>query len=127
MTTSASFTASAADGAAAQPPSTACWTASGIRSKARTSCPALARFGAIPPPIWPSPMNAILAITTPCSPKAGVQSETKETARSAAWAPAYAGERSFALPLARPLVDERGHAFFLVLGPEQAVEQPALE
>src|SRR6476661_4030657 len=31
------------------------------------------------------------------------------------------------LPIARPLLDEGGHAFLLVLGPEQAVEQPALE
>ena len=28
---------------------------------------------------------------------------------------------------ARPLLDEGGHAFLLVLGAEQAVEQPALE
>ena len=38
-------------------------TASATRSKARTSCPALARFGAIPPPMWPRPMNAMRAMT----------------------------------------------------------------
>src|SRR5690349_17090026 len=70
---------------------------SGTRSNARTSWPALARFGAIPPPMWPRPMNAIFAITLA------------------------------SLPVARPLVDEGGHAFLLVLGPEQAVEQPTLE
>ena len=31
------------------------------------------------------------------------------------------------LPIARPLLDEGGHAFLLVLGAEQAVEQAALE
>ncbi len=64
MTTSASFTASAADPAARQPPATAFSTASGTRSNARTSWPALARFGAIPPPIWPRPMNAMRAISS---------------------------------------------------------------
>src|SRR5438067_11569697 len=97
MTTSASLTAPAAEAAGIHPPSAACWTASGTRSKARTSCPALTRFGAIPPPMWPRPMNAIFAIVLA------------------------------SLPVARPLFDERHHAFLLVLGPEQAVEQAALE
>src|SRR5437764_9325200 len=96
MTTSAPLTASAADRAAEQPACVALSTASGTRSKARTSWPALARFGAIPPPMWPSPMNAMRAMLP-------------------------------SLPLAGPLVDERGHAFLLVLGAEQAMEQPPLE
>src|SRR5690349_16378350 len=62
MTTSAPSTASAVDPARVQPCSTAFASASSLRSKARTSWPALARFGAIPPPIWPRPMNAILVI-----------------------------------------------------------------
>src|SRR3954453_12009388 len=96
MTTSASLTASAAEDAEAQPATTALSTASGTRSNARTSCPALARLGAIPPPMWPRPMNAMRAMLT-------------------------------SLPIARPLVDEGGHAFLLVLGAEQAMEQSALE
>src|SRR3954453_22506271 len=59
ITTSASRTASAADAAGAHPPSAACCTASGTRSNARTSWPALTTFGAIPPPMCPNPMNAI--------------------------------------------------------------------
>ncbi len=51
MTTSASLTACLADPAAEQPPAAAFSTASGTRSNARTSWPALARFGAIPPPM----------------------------------------------------------------------------
>ncbi len=34
---------------------------------------------------------------------------------------------SFAGPIARPLLDERRHAFLLVLAAEQAVEQAAFE
>src|SRR5688572_23749966 len=98
-TASASLQASAADSALVQP----CWTArsnaSWLRSKARTSCPALARFGAIPPPICPSPMNAMRAMLDSLPPR----------------------------PLARPLLDESGHAFLLVFGSEQAMEQAALE
>src|ERR1700744_5290439 len=37
------------------------------------------------------------------------------------------GEASAPLPLRRPFIDERGHAFLLVLAAEQAVEQTALE
>src|SRR5206468_8590162 len=95
-TTLAPLTAAAADDAAEQPPCEACSTASETRSNAWTSWPALARFGAIPPPMWPRPMNAMRAILP-------------------------------SLPVPRPLVDERGHPFFLVLGAEQAMEQPALE
>ena len=47
----------------------------------------------------PSPMNATRAMSNPYLPG----------------------------PLARALLDERGHAFLLVLGAEQAVEQAALE
>src|SRR4051812_16825153 len=128
MTTSASLTASAAEGAAVQPPSDAFATASATRSNAWTSCPALARFGAIPPPMWPRPMNAILAIPTPCSPaKAGVQSRTKERREAPPGPRPSPGNSLPALPLPRPLLDKGGHAFFLVLGAEQAVEQASLE
>src|SRR5687768_3166487 len=95
-TASASLQASAADLAFLLP----CWTArsraSALRSKARTSCPALARLDAMPPPILPSPMNATRAILP-------------------------------SLPIPGPLFDEGGHAFLLVLGAEQAVEQAPLE
>src|SRR5688572_11882949 len=95
-TASASLQASAADLAFLLP----CWTArsraSALRSKARTSWPALARLAAMPPPMLPSPMNATRAILS-------------------------------TFPIPRPLLDEGGHAFLLVLGAEQAMEQPALE
>src|SRR5438270_10326498 len=95
-TTSAPLTASAADEAAEQPACDAFSTASGTRSNAWTSWPALARFGAIPPPMWPRPMNAMRAILP-------------------------------SLPIPRSLVDEGGHAFPLVFGTEQTMEQPPLE
>src|SRR5688500_16512949 len=97
---SASLHASAADLAALQPLPTARLSASSLKSNARTSCPALARFGAIPPPMWPRPMNAILAISS---------------------------QLLAAGPFRRPLLDEGGHAFLLVVGSEQPVEQPPLE
>jgi KUP system potassium uptake protein len=61
-TSSALATASSADAARAAPRASARSKASSLRSKAVTSCPALARFAAIPPPILPSPMNATRAI-----------------------------------------------------------------
>src|SRR5690606_11318114 len=61
-TASASATASSADPARWQPRSAALASAASERSKAMTSCPALARFAAIPPPMLPSPMNAIRAM-----------------------------------------------------------------
>src|ERR1700748_2242986 len=96
MTTSAPFTASAADGAATHPPALAFSTASGTRSQAKTSCPSWARLGATPPPMCPNPMNAMRAILP-------------------------------TLPIPRPLLDERGHSFFLILRPKQSVEQAPLE
>ena len=61
-TASASATATAASLARVAPRSSALASAASLKSKARTSCPALTRFAAIPPPMLPSPMNAILAI-----------------------------------------------------------------
>src|SRR5687767_741514 len=100
ITASASLQASSDDAARTQPWSTARSSASALRSKARTSCPALARFGAIPPPMWPRPMKAILAIARELLP---------------------------AGPVAGALLDEGGHSFFLVVRAEQSVEQAALE
>src|SRR4051812_15678331 len=57
-TASASFTASSADAARVQPFACALASAASERSNARTSCPALARFAAMPLPILPRPMNA---------------------------------------------------------------------
>src|SRR3546814_6902953 len=62
-TASAPVTASAADTARVQPASAARASASSLRSKARTSCPAFARFAAIPPPMFPSPMKAIFIVS----------------------------------------------------------------
>src|SRR5690606_29419660 len=59
MTTSAVFTASAAESWGVQPASAARRMASADRSKASTSRPAFAWFAAMPPPMLPSPMNAM--------------------------------------------------------------------
>src|SRR5436189_6128642 len=64
-TASAPTTASCAEAARAAPRASARRRASSLRSKATTSCPALARFAAIPPPILPSPMNATRAMLLP--------------------------------------------------------------
>src|SRR5205085_12010149 len=93
---SALATASSAEPAREAPRASARSNASSERSKARTSCPALAKFAAIPPPMLPSPMNATRAMLA-------------------------------SLPVRRTLLDEGLHAFFLVLGAEQAVEQAAFE
>src|SRR3990167_8471615 len=90
---SAPVTASAADAAREHPASTARASASSLRSKARTSWPAFARFAAMPPPILPSPINAIFMSTT--------------------------------LPHTFAFLDERGHAFGLVLGGGEDLEQAA--
>src|SRR5436190_24365452 len=64
-TASAPAIASCAEGARAAPRGSARSRASSESSKATTSCPALARFAAIPPPILPSPMNATRAMLLP--------------------------------------------------------------
>ena len=61
-TTSAPSTASAMLPAGLTPPASAAATASGLRSKPRTSCPALARFTDMDPPMFPSPIQAITAM-----------------------------------------------------------------
>src|SRR4051794_25812743 len=61
-TASAPAIASPADAARAQPRASARSNASSDRSKATTSCPALARFAAMPPPILPRPINATRAM-----------------------------------------------------------------
>src|SRR5687768_14955778 len=95
-TASASFTLSSVEVATLQPFPAARAVASCDRSKAWTSCPALTRLAAIPPPILPSPMKAMRVM-------------------------------SASFPVRFPLADEGSHSFFLVLGPEQAVEQPPFE
>src|SRR5205809_7396953 len=128
ITASASFTASSVDPARTQPPSAACASACSLRSNARTSCPALTKFGAIPPPMCPRPMNPMRAMATPRTPaKAAVQSRTKERRGAPPGLRPSPGYSLFPLPLARPLFDDRGHALLLALRPEEAVEQPALE
>ncbi len=61
-TASASPTASATDPAGRHPAAFARSSASAERSKARTSCPAFARLAAMPEPIWPSPMMAMVVM-----------------------------------------------------------------
>src|SRR3954470_10190064 len=62
-TASASLTASAAEAARVQPFASAFASAASERSKARTSCPALARFAAMPLPILPRPIKATRAMS----------------------------------------------------------------
>ena len=54
--------ASAIEPETSQPLSPARASASSLRSNARTACPALTRFAAIPPPMLPSPMKAIFMV-----------------------------------------------------------------
>ncbi len=112
MTASASFTASSVDPARTQPPSTACASASSLRSNARTSCPAFTRFGAIPPPMWPKPINAIFAMLAPRSPAKAGSSPKQERRSSAAWAPAFAGEQSIS-PSTAPAASRRRRSCLL--------------
>src|SRR5690606_3037504 len=64
MTTSASLTASATEPTGRQPASAARSRAAADRSKAATSCPALAWLAAMPPPMLPRPMKAMRVICT---------------------------------------------------------------
>src|SRR3546814_20155481 len=96
VTTASAFsTAAAVEPTGRHPAFFARSSASAERSKARTSCPAFARFAAMPLPMLPRPINATRAIL-------------------------------LALPIGLTLVDESGHAFFLVFGSEETVEQAAL-
>src|SRR5665213_2698532 len=62
ITTSAAATASAAVADRRHPAATARSSAVAERSKASTSCPALARLAAIPAPMFPRPIKAILVM-----------------------------------------------------------------
>src|SRR5262245_59442388 len=128
ITASASSTASATDAAGRQPRPFAFSSASAERSKARTSCPALARFPAMPPPMLPSPMYATRAISTilSLSPQRKLGSMLCSNLHRGldAGLRRHDGKDLASLPVRRALVDEGGHAFLLVLGAEQAVEQP---
>src|SRR5207253_215923 len=65
ITTSASFTESAALAATVTPSALAWSSRPCTRSKPKTLWPALTRLAAIGPPILPSPMNAMCAIVLP--------------------------------------------------------------
>src|SRR5690348_5668845 len=75
----------------------------------------------------PKPMNAIFAITYSSYPGEGRGPVQKRNGASAAWPRPSPGYSLSAFPIPRPFLDESSHAFLLVLGPEQAVEQAALE
>src|SRR4051812_38852714 len=81
-----------------------------------------------PPAHVPQSDECDLRHLTPRTPaKAGAQSSTKKR-RDASPGPRLSPWNNLpSLPIPWPLVDEGGHAFLLVLCPEQSVEQAALE
>jgi hypothetical protein len=128
------------------------------RSKARTSCPALTRFAAIPPPMLPRPMKAIFMSCTTKTPMAqpttmimrveaeprrqrsrlptdrrrtvgpSARSPTSSCSMAKPMQTAAEIRASFtALPLPFALFDEGGHAFGLVLGGGEDLEDPAFD
>src|SRR5258708_3704646 len=131
-TASTPCTASRTEVKASQPLPLALSSASAAKSKARTSCPALTRFAAMPPPMLPSPMKAIFMLLPSLlagGAGGGPISRNCTCGTGPPLTPSRKQEGDLLpmLPHRRTLFDESVHPFGLVFGRRQDLPHPAFE